>query len=447
MPPRFDFPGTIDVWQRSTWDFRRHSRGAHFMESVARRKPGVTIEQTDAALTALTQRFATEFAATNKGWSARSVPLLDDQLGYYRPALIVLFGAVGLLAVIGCLNVASLILTRALGREREVAVRTALGASPRHLIVQLFAEALVISLAGAIIGTVAAYLALPAIVAMTPVTVPRLAEAAINGRVLAFALGVATGATVLFGVVPALVLMRRNMAADLKSGERGSSSLSRVLYRVLVIGEVALACALLISSGLLVRTVTRMMDVPIGVGAPDAVTASLQLSRRPQTPDDWRQTSTTYTSILEHARQQPGIRAIGATNVLPLDPGWRSEFTIDGRPPVRVEEEPRAQYHSVSEGFFEAIGARLVEGRFFTASDTPDVAGVVVVNETFVKRHLAADEPVIGRPDLQLRASDRPARPEPRRAGAARASSRRAAPGRRRIPCRACTRSSASSAT
>ena len=98
MPPRFDFPGNIDVWQRSTWDFRRHSRGAHFMESVARRTPGVTIEQTDAALTALTQRFATEFAATNKGWSARSVPLLDDQLGYYRPALIVLFGAVGLLA-------------------------------------------------------------------------------------------------------------------------------------------------------------------------------------------------------------------------------------------------------------------------------------------------------------------------------------------------------------
>ena len=144
MPPRFDFPGDIDVWQRSSWDFRQHSRNAHFMEAVGRLKPSATHDEAQAAITSLTRKFETDFPSTNKSWSARIVPLLEDKLGYYRPALIVVFGAVGLLAVIGCLNVASLILTRALGREREVAVRTALGASRRHLIAQLFAEASVI---------------------------------------------------------------------------------------------------------------------------------------------------------------------------------------------------------------------------------------------------------------------------------------------------------------
>ena len=152
---------------------------------------------------------------------------MDEQLGYYRPALIVLFGAVGLLIVIGCLNVASLLLTRALSREREVAVRTALGATPKHLIVQLLAEAAVLAGAGAIVGTVAATIALPIIVAATPVEIPRLAEAAISWRVLGFALAIASGATVLFGLVPALILIRRNLSTDLKSGERGTSRASR----------------------------------------------------------------------------------------------------------------------------------------------------------------------------------------------------------------------------
>jgi putative ABC transport system permease protein len=395
MPPRFDFPGNIDVRQRSAWDFRQHSRAAHFMEAVARRTAKADVGQAGAALATLTRRFEADFPQTNKAWSARVVPLLDDQLGYYRPALIVLFGAVGLLAVIGCLNVASLVLTRALGREREVAVRTALGASPRHLIAQLLAEALVISVAGAVVGTVAAVLVLPAIVAATPVEIPRLSEAALSWRVLGFATALAMGATMLFGVVPALVLIRRNMTTGLKSGERGTSRASRVLYRTLVAGEVALACALLISSGLLVRTVGRMMDVPIGVSKPGVVTASLQISGPTNaTLAEWAALGTTYGSILDHARQQPGIRTIGISNFLPLTPGWRSPFTIEGRPPIRVEEQPQAQYATVSEGYFEAIGAMLTAGRFFTATDDATRPGVIIVNESLAKRAFPGESAV-----------------------------------------------------
>jgi predicted permease len=152
MPPRFHYPDDVDVWQRLRWDLTRHSRFAHFMESVVRIKKGTTLEQATAAVDTLRARLAREFPPSNGSWIPRLVPLLDQQLGYYRPALLVLVGAVGLVLLIGCLNVASLLLTRALSREREVALRLAMGASPRQLITQLFAGGLVLAVAGALLG-------------------------------------------------------------------------------------------------------------------------------------------------------------------------------------------------------------------------------------------------------------------------------------------------------
>jgi putative ABC transport system permease protein len=404
MPPRFDFPGDIDVWQRSRWDFHNHSRLAHFMEAVARLAPGVDLVSADAAATGLTQRLERDFARTNRAWGVRLVALMEDQLGYYRPALIVLFGAVGLLMTIGGLNVASLLLTRALSREREVAVRTALGASRRHLLVQLFAEAAILAGAGAVAGMLAAIVALPAIVALTPVEIPRLAEAAITWRVLLFAVAAAVGLTMIFGLVPALALSRRNITTDLKSGERGSSMTTRAVYRGLVAGEVALACALLIASGLLVRTVTRMMDVPVGVGNTDVVTASVQVSAPASSApatwqtqvDSWQRTASTYEAILDHVRSRPGLRAAGAANFLPLDPGWRIPYAIEGRPPAPADEQPQTQIHSASDGYFEAIGARAVAGRLLAPTDRPGAAGAVVVNDTFARR-VFPGEPAVGR--------------------------------------------------
>lgn len=392
MPPRFHFPDDVDVWQRSRWDFSQHSRGAHFMEVVARLAPGVSFEQADAAMTGLAQRLANENPSTNEAWSVRPISLLDNMLGYYRPALIVLFGAVALLMIIGCLNVASLLLTRALSREREMAVRTALGASPKQLIVQLLAEALVISLAGAAVGTVAAAVALPLITATTPLEIPRLADVTINLRVLGFALALAVGTTLVFGLVPALAIVRRSLTADLKTGDRGTSRGTRLAYRGLVAGEVALAAALLISSGLLVRTVTKMTDIDAGVTNGQALIASMQLSGAAY--PDWPSVAGTYGRFVDRLREQPGVRSAGAANFLPFEAGWRIPFSIEGQPPVRPEDAPQAQFQTVLDGYFETMGARMIEGRAFTPRDTADMPGAVVVNEAFVDRFLRDRAPL-----------------------------------------------------
>ncbi len=403
MAPKFHFPDDVDVWQRVRWDFTQHSRAAHFMEAVARLSPGTTFEQAQSAVEVLGTRLAQENPRTNNGWNARLVPLLDEELGYYRPALMVLFGAVALLLLIGVLNVATLLLTRALSREKEIAVRVALGAAPRQLVTQLMAESLVLSLAGATVGIAATFVALPLIIGFTPVDIPRLAEAAVDIRALGLSVGVVAVTTLIFGLVPALLLLRTQFTTDLKAGERGSSKGARRIYSVLVAAEVAMACALLVSSALLVRTVGQMMETPTGVNADDVTIATVQLSpssvgapARGNTIDNtWVPTANVHSQILEEIRQQAGVTAAGAANFLPFSVGWRNPFLIEGQPrPGRQEDLPQAQMHSVSEGYFEAMGASLARGRAFSAFDNKDSIGAVIVNESFARRYLADVDPV-----------------------------------------------------
>lgn len=403
MAPKFHYPDDIDVWQRLRWDFTQHSRAAHFVEAVARLAPGTTFEQAQSAVQALGTRLEQENPRTNTGWNARLIPLLDEELGYYRPALMVLFGAVALLLIIGVLNVATLLLTRALSREKEIAVRVALGAAPRQLITQLFAESLVLSVVGAAVGIAATAAALPVIIAFTPVDIPRLAEASVDMRALGLSLGVVAITTVLFGLVPALLLLRTQFTTELKAGERGSSKGPRRVYSVLVAAEVALACALLASSALLVRTVTEMMNTPSGVKADDVTIATVQLSpaavgapaRGGTIETVWVPTANVHSRILEEIRQQSGVVAAGHTNRLPFTVGWRNPFLIEGQPrPARQEDLPQAQFQSVSEGYFEAMGATLARGRAFSEFDHKDSIGVVIVNEAFARRYLSDVDPV-----------------------------------------------------
>ena len=402
MPPGFHYPDDIDVWQRLRWDLTQHSRAAHFMEAVARLSDGTTFEQAQSAVDTLGQRLQREFARTNTGWGARLVPLLDEQLGYYRPALMVLFGAVALLLVIGVLNVASLLLTRTLSREKEIAVRVALGAAPRQLVTQLMAESLVLSVGGAALGVLATLAALPLVVNLTPVDIPRLDQAGVDLRALGLCLGVVGVTTVIFGLVPALLLLRTQFSTDLKSGERGSSKGARRIYSVLVAAEVAMACALLVSSALLVRTVGRMMQTPTGVNADSVLTTTVQLTgatvqapRGAPIGQVWGMVADTHSRILEEIRQQPGVLAAGASNFLPLAVGWRNPFLMEGEPaPARQEDLPQVQMHSVSEGYFEAMGAQTSRGRTFTAFDGVGSTGVAIVNESFARRHLAGADAV-----------------------------------------------------
>jgi putative ABC transport system permease protein len=401
MPPRFHYPDDVDVWQRLQWDLTRHSRFAHFMEAVVRLKKGTTLEQAAVAVDTVRARLAKEFPQSNARWVPQLIPLLDQQLGYYRPALLVLVGAVGLVLLIGCLNVASLLLTRALSREREVAVRLAMGASPRQLIAQLFAEGLVLAVAGAVLGVLASLIALPALVALTPVTIPRLEDATIDLRALGVTCGIVALTTLVFCLVPALVLLRRKMAVELRSGERGSSRGARRAYTTLVAGQVALACTLLVSSALLVRTVTRMVSTPTGVDADDVVTTSVQLSAPDGayfSPDpQWRTFADQHAALLDQIRRESGIEAVGATSVLPLEIATRFAYAIDGDVLRRADDRLTGQFHTVSDGYFESMKAPLMMGRGFTPFDTYTSVPVIIVNETFLNRHRDSGRPLIGR--------------------------------------------------
>jgi putative ABC transport system permease protein len=385
MPDGFDYPGDIDVWERLSWDLTQHDRHAHFMEAVARLAPGVDLTQAREDGLALAGRLGRQFADSNGGWAYQFVPLLDDQLGYYRPALLVMFGAVGLLLVIGCLNVASLLLARALARDREVAVRVALGATRRQIVTQLLAEGFVLSVAGIAAGLLFSAAALPIIVALTPVTIPRLSEVALGGRVLVFAMAVAAFTTMAFGLVPGLVLLRRQLGSHLREGDRGTSRGSQRLYQALVVGEVALACALLMGSALLVRTVRQMTQTPSGVTADHVLLASLQLSGASY--QEWQKVADTEAALLERIRQQPGVGAAGATIRLPFETGWRTPFFMNDVRPAQDIDAPQAQIMTVSDGYFEAMGARLVSGRFFSPQDTSHTQGVAIVNEALVRRY------------------------------------------------------------
>ncbi len=400
MPPGFHYPDDVDVWQRLRWDMTQHSRAAHFMEAVARMTPGVTVLEAQAAADALTSRFQTEFSQSNRGWGTRLVPQLDETLGYYRPALSVLLGAVAVLLAIACINVASLLLTRALSREREVAVRVALGATPRQLLLQMLAEGLLLAAGGAVAGLALTAAALPLLQFYTPVAIPRLADAAVDVRTVAAALAVIVGATMFFALVPALASLKRHLTTELKSGERGSSRGTRRLYSVLVGAELALACGLLVGSALLVRTVQRMTETPTGVDAVDVATTTVQISRVPGVPANdvrarWRAIEAQHAAILDAVRREPGVQSAGATTFLPFEVGWRNPFLVVGDPPPpRQEDAPQAQFHSVSDGYFAAMGARVAPGRDFAAFDGPDAPGVVVVNETFARRYLPLRPPV-----------------------------------------------------
>ena len=304
-----------------------------------------------------------------------------------------MFGAVGLLLVIGVLNVGTLLLTRALSREREIAVRIAMGAAPRQLVTQLMAESFVLSLAGAVAGLAAAAAALPVLVRLTPVEIPRLSEVQIGWESIGVGLAVACVTTVFFGLVPAVILQRGRLTTDLKSGERGSSRGARRIYSLLVAGEVALACALLTSSALLVRTVRQMVETPTGVNADHVLTTTVQLAS--DAYNDWNVVADTHSRIIERIREQPGVQTVGASNFLPFEVGWRIPFAVQGEDAVAdVDDLPQAQMHSASEGYFESMGATLARGRTFTSFDRADAPGVLIVNESFARQYLPDRETV-----------------------------------------------------
>ena len=393
MPAGFNFPDDVDLWLRLDWDMAQHSRDAHFMEAVARLKTGVSVDDAARELGALMNRLGREHPSTNKAWSARSLPLLDDMLGYYRPALFVLLGAVGLLLVTACINVASLLLARAGARGREMAIRAALGASRARLVRQMLVESLLLATAGTIAGALGAIILVRAAIASMPVAIPRLGNVGVDVRLLAFAVGVAAATALLFGIVPALVASRTRAAEALSENSRSATSVrSHHWNRALVVAQVALASTVLVASALLVQSVNRMMTAPIGIVPEQVLTTNLQLTGARYRK--WPEAGQFYATLLDRIRQQPGVVAAGESNFLPLQAGWDIDFLKEGEPPPRPGDENTARTYSVSDGYFETIGARLMRGRLFTAHDGPQGEPVLVINEAFARRYFPGEDPV-----------------------------------------------------
>jgi predicted permease len=402
MPEGFGFPQDTDVWQRLTWDMAQHSRGAHFMEALARLKRGTTVESANAEIAALTTRLGREFAATNGDWSARAVPLAHEVAGFFRPALFALFGAASFLLLLTCTNVAGLLLARGTVRSREVAVRSAIGAGRPRLVQQFLTESAILAVLGTAAGLAIAAAGVRLLAAMARIELPRMTAATVDHRVLLFAALIAGLTAVACGIIPALLMAGADIQAPLKEAGRGADGGSaRRIRSVLVAGEIALAVTLLVGAALVARGFTRLIAQDPGFRPTDAVAVNVEL---PSTYSDFSAVADFYSRVLERVRAQPGITSTGATNFLPFEAAWRMRFLVNGRPRPAPGDEPIAQHQTVDEQYFRALGIPLLKGRFFEERDSMHAPGVVLVNQTLADREWRGEDPIARTISISARA-------------------------------------------
>lgn len=379
-------------------------RQVRTLRVVARAKPGVTEDSVRAEMMAITGRLAKQYPE-DRAWDAATViPLTDVIVGPARQGLLVLFGAVGLVLLMACVNVAGLQLARAMGRGREVAVRLALGARRGRLVRQLLTESLVLSAVGGVLGLALAKAALVGLLVLSAGQLPRAAEVSLDGPVVAFAIGMSILTGLLFGIVPALRTSRGDAQLVLREGGRSvAGQTNQRLRLILVVTEVAVAMMLVVGAGLMGRSFLALQQVDAGF-RPDhllAVQFSIDTSRHPspnrapgQPPVTGRTYVQYYQDVIEKVRALPGIVSVAAVKDPPLrGNGERNGFNIPGRPVPAGEDPPSATMIHVSYGYFATIGAK-VDGREYTPHDRAGAPFVVVVNDAFARRHFPGERAV-----------------------------------------------------
>ena len=391
MGPRFKKLGA-DVYLPSSLDRADPQDSRRFYLLQARLKRGVTLQQAESEVTAVADRVAKEYPQNYpERFTVRIVPLLDSVVGPFRTTLYTLAGAVGLLLLIACVNVANMLLARATSREREMAVRAALGASRARLIRQLLLESLLIAMCGALLGSIGAFYGIRAIAAaIPPFTIPAQAVLRLNRSAVLFSVGAAFGTALVCGLVPALRAAGRDVVESLKDSGKGmtAGTTRRRLTDVLVAAEVAISIVLLIAAGLLVRTFTNLQRVELGFH-PDNV-AIARMAFPPGQYTDAAAKGRLLDAILARIRTSPGVIAAAATSSLPPF-GGRIEMSVPGRTSAVKE------YGSVtlcSEDYLAAIGARLRSGRWVTATNVINARKVAVVNQTLANRYFGGDDPI-----------------------------------------------------
>jgi len=367
---------------------------------VGRLKAGVSVGQAQAEMDTITARLRRDHPDVyppNGGLTFSVVPLLEQAVGTIRLRLYILLGAVGLVLLVACANVANLLLARALARQKEFAVRAALGAGRGRVVRQLLAESTLLALAGGALGIVLAYWGLFGVRALGPRTIPRLAEIAIDGRVLAFTLLASVGSGLLFGLVPALRISRLDLTTALKQAGQGTGHATwgrgHTTRRLLVIGELALSVLLLVGAGLLIRSFAKLQNVDPGFNPRGVLTFALQLSGRQYNGP--QPVLATYRQIWERLDRLPGVRASGGASDLPLtdSPAW-TPISIEGRTPPPGEKFINSDARVVAGRYFETMEIPLRQGRLFNDQDIAGQPAVVIIDDRMAREYWPNQDPI-----------------------------------------------------
>jgi predicted permease len=378
---------------------QREAQGDENYNLVARLKPGASITQAQSELNLATKRLAEQFPdryPTTRRFSFSIKPLLEQVVGDVRRPLIVLLAAVGCVLLIACANVANLLLTRATAREREIAIRTALGAARIRVIRQLLTESVLLSVLGGLIGLLFAYWMLGTLRWLSPTNIPRLPAIHMDGRVLAFTSSIAVVTGILFGMAPALRSSKLNLSEALKEGARNvAGSRHENLRKLLVVSELALSLVLLISAGLLIRSFLSVERVNPGFDPQNVLGMRLSVAGTSYKGD---RSQIFYRDLLESVRRMPGVKSAGVADNLPLSGGigWGS-ISIEGYQPSAGQDMIQSDARVASVGYFETMAVPLIKGRFFDEHDTENSLPVIVIDDNMARNYWPNANPLGGR--------------------------------------------------
>src|SRR5215204_2674870 len=372
-------------------------RFLHGTNLIGRLKPGVTPEQAQSEMTVIASRIEQQFNDSHAGTTARIVPLQEEIVGTVRPILLVLLAAVGFVLLIACANVASLLLTRSLSRQKEVAIRSALGASRWRVIRQLLTESILLSLAGGVAGLFIAYWSVPALIAVLPQSqlnaMPFLASLRIDAGILTFSVVLSLLTGLVFGLAPALQSSRLDLNEALKEGGRQTSAgTGHRLRSAMVVTEIALAVVLLVGAGLMMKSLLRLLQTNIGFNTENLLTMTVILP--PAKYTETNQQINFNDQLRQRVQSLPGVVGAGTVNILPVNSGNTTRFIIDGDPIPAPGKETEANIRTVSDDYFKTLGVPLLAGRMFDERDTADNPGVVLIGKTIADRMFAGRDPV-----------------------------------------------------
>jgi putative ABC transport system permease protein len=388
----------VDAWMPMARipDARVKNRFFHLLGSIARLKPGVSLQQARAEMTALAEQLEDQYPSSNSGFGATVVSLGDDVVGQVRPALLILLGAVVFVLLIACANVANLLLARTASRQRELAIRLALGARRVRVVRQLLTESLLLSVIGGGLGLLAATWGSGLLVSRTPAGgLPRIDEVGVDGRVLLFSFGLSLIAGLIFGIVPALQYSRPNLSETLKEGGRTTTGLRGPgLGRLLVVSEISLALVLLIGAGLMLKSFTRLRHISPGFAAANRLT--LQIGLPASNYETAEQKTSFYNDVAARLSSLQGVEAIGAVSELPLIGRSNNSYVyVEGHAMSQLDDVPTTGVQIASIEYLRAMGIPLLRGRDFRADDgLRDAPPVAIVSESMAKRFWPEDDPI-----------------------------------------------------